>query len=162
VGGVTGVQELATIDASLDDLGPVPLALGASLHSLAALGAGSEMSAHGFALWVDIGELIRTFHGFPSALSRATDVFDTSVANGVMATNPLKVLDTNLVAALQRFLAAAGSAAARIGIDGGIGLEPAMTRQLYTIGFRRFSIVGSQLATVRLLLGQVSAEAVDE
>jgi pyruvate,orthophosphate dikinase len=163
IGGVTDARQLATIDASLDKLGRVSLALGASLHSLAALAAGPEMAARGFALWVDIRELIRTFHGFPSALSMATDVFDSSVDSGTLTNNPLKVLDTNLVAALQQLLTAAGrTAAAGIGIDGGVGMEPAMTRQLYAIGFRTFSVAGNQLATVRLLLGQVAAETVDE
>jgi pyruvate,orthophosphate dikinase len=116
------------------------------------------MAAASPVLWVDIRELIRTWYGYPSALSFGDDVFESYVADGHLAHNPRTSLGTNLKETLGRLMAAARSSPGlNLGVDCGEGAAMSLVNDLYEVGFRTFSVPLQSSASVRLALGQLAA-----
>ena len=160
VGGVTDVKELVRLKESASTFGSIQI--GGSLLSVGAVAAGVRMVAEGFPVWVDIRALIRSYFGFPSALSLAGEVWEEQVASGAMAVNPTASIAADLRSALNRFVTDTSSVAgSRVGADCGIGVGPTIARQLYDCGFRTFSVADSETASIRLLLGQFASEVDD-
>jgi pyruvate,orthophosphate dikinase len=156
VGGVTDPAELVTIGECGSSFGAV--GVGGSLQSLGALVAGVDMVRRGFPVWVDVAEIVRTYFGFPSALSLAGATFDSYVAQGAMVANPMSRLDAVIGQAINRFVDDASEiSGVRVGVVCGAGLSPVVVAQLHDAGFRTFALSGNQAASVRLHLGQHAA-----
>ena len=156
IAAITGVEELQAFRKDAGELG-LPRA-GAVLQSPAGLAEAAGMAAASPVLWVDIRELIRTWYGYPSALSFGDDVFESYVSDGHLAHNPRTSLGTHLRETLGRLMAAARSSPGlKLGVDCGEGAAMSLVHDLYEVGFRTFSVPLQSSASVRLALGQLAA-----
>ena len=160
VAGITGVDELSAFHKAASALGLA--SVGAFLQSPAALAQAPGFAAAGHAVWVDIREVIRTFNGYPSALSFGDDVFEAYVTDGYLRHNPRTELGTHLKQQLGDLVAAVTSrAGVRLGVDCGDGAAVSLIEDLYRVGFRAFSIPLPASAGTRLALGQFTARSDD-
>ena len=160
VAGITGDDELSAFHRAASALGLAHV--GAFLQSPAALAQAADFKAAGHAVWVDIREVIRTFNGYPSALSFGDDVFEAYVADGYPQHNPRTELGAHLTRQLGELVAAVGATAGvRVGVDCADGAAVALIEDLYRVGFRAFSIPLAASAGMRLALGQFAARSDD-
>ena len=107
-----------------------------------------------------IREVIRTFNGYPSALSFGDDVFEAYVADGYLRHNPRTELGAHLKQQLGDLVTAVTSrAGVRLGVDCGDGAAVSLIEDLYCVGFRAFSIPLPASAGTRLALGQFAARS---
>lgn len=158
IGGIRGAEEVAAFHKAASGLGLQNV--GAFLQSPAAIALAPSLADAGHAVWVDIRELVRTFYGYPSALSFGDDVFEAYVADGYLRHNPrthlsgpLKQLLTELVSSLST------KTSARLGVDCGDAAAGSLIEDLYRVGFRTFSIPIPASAGMRLALGQFAARS---
>jgi pyruvate,orthophosphate dikinase len=129
--------------------------VGAALQSPAGLAEAHTLAGQSSVLWVDIREVIRTYYGYPGALSFGDDVFESYVADGYLRLNPRTNLGTHLRAVLERFVDVARShPKLRVGVECGEGAALALIEDLYATGLRTFSVPLQPLSGVRLALGQ--------
>ena len=160
VAGITGVDELSAFHKAASAIGL--RSVGAFLQSPAALAQAPAFAEAGHAVWVDIREVIRTFNGYPSALSFGDDVFEAYVADGYLRHNPRTELGAHLEQQLGDLVAAVTArAAVRLGVDCGEGAAISLIEDLYRVGFRAFSIPLVASAGTRLALGQFAARSDD-
>ncbi len=154
VPGVNCAAEVAAFKMAANDAGV--LRVGAMLQSPAGLLNAPAMAVHAHALWVDLREIIRTFYGYPSALSFGDDVFDSYVADGYLPYNPRKALGRDLSQLLCSALAGcqATQASVRVGVECGDGAALSLIGELHALGVRTFSVPLAALPSVRLALGQ--------
>ncbi|MGE5117780.1 MAG: pyruvate, phosphate dikinase [Betaproteobacteria bacterium] len=158
IAGITGVDELSAFQKAAASIGVHRV--GASLQSPAALMQGVAIAEAGHAVWVDIREIIRTFNGYPSALSFGDDVFETYVADGYLKHNPRTELSDPLRRELEQLVSGVAGAktTARLGVDCGDGAALSLIEDLYRTGFRAFSVPVTASAGLRLALGHLAAE----
>ena len=160
VAGITGVDELSAFHKAASAFGL--RSVGAFLQSPAALAQAAAFAEAGHAVWVDIREVIRTFNGYPSALSFGDDVFEAYVADGYLRHNPRTELGAHLKQQLGGLVAAVTArAGVRLGVDCGEGAAISLIEDLYRVGFRAFSIPLAASAGTRLALGQFAARSDD-
>jgi pyruvate,orthophosphate dikinase len=132
------------------------LSVGAVIQNAAALLAAPSMLDQPCALWMDLREITRTFHGFPDGLSFADDVFDSYAAEGYVAVNPKTDLAPFLLQGLANVVASArDKQGVRLGIDCGSAVAPAIVEKLYSAGYRSFSVFANQYPVMRLMLAQL-------
>jgi pyruvate,orthophosphate dikinase len=158
VAGITGADELSAFRKAAAAMGIQRV--GAFLQSPAALGQGGRIAQTGHAVWVDIREIIRTFNGYPSALSFGDDVFEAYVADGYLKHNPRTQLGAPLKRMLEQLVdavAASSQSSARLGVDCGSGAAVSLVEDLYSAGFRTFSIPSPAGPSLRLAIGQFAA-----
>lgn len=131
---------------------------GAVLQSQAGVSVAATMAGQSSVLWVDIREILRTFYGYPSALSFGDDVFEGYIADGYLSQNPR----TKLSAPLEKILTdlvqrvSAASPGVRLGVECGDGTAVSLIEDLYRVGFRIFSVPQTASAGARLALGQLA------
>ncbi|MBB3180966.1 pyruvate, phosphate dikinase [Variovorax sp. Sphag1AA] len=130
--------------------------VGVMLQSPSGLFSGEAMTQTGAALWLDIREIIRTFHGYPSALSFGDEVFEDYLADGYLGYNPRTRLGPELRGVLQRL--AQSPNAAQVGVECGDGTALSLIEDLYALGLRIFSLPVGAIAGARLGLGQFAAK----
>ena len=160
VAGITVADELRAFRREALALG-LPRA-GAFLQSPAALAEAEGLATAADAIWIDIREVIRTFHGYPSALSFGDDVFETYIAEGYLVSNPRTELGPHLKRQLGDLAAAlVGRPGLRLGVDCGDGNATSLIEGLYDAGFRTFSIPVAASASMRLALGQFATRTDD-
>ncbi|OJU90520.1 MAG: hypothetical protein BGO13_10315 [Burkholderiales bacterium 66-5] len=126
--------------------------VGVMLQSSSGLFAAKAMAASGAALWLDIWEVIRSFHGYPSSLSFGQEVFEECVAGGYLPFNPCSRLGPELRSALEQVTR--GLDAAKVVVECGDGLAQSLIEELYELGLRQFSFSAAGLTSARLGLGQ--------
>lgn len=152
---IIGAEELQAFRRDAASLG-LPEA-GAVLQSPAGLAEASSLAGASTVLWVDIREVIRTFYGFPSALSFGDDVFEGYVADGYLRLNPRTGLGPHLRDVLGALVAAARlNPGLRLGVDCGDGTAQSLLEDLYQVGLRTFSVPAPATAGMRLALGQLA------
>jgi pyruvate, orthophosphate dikinase len=152
---IIGVEELQAFRRDAASLG-LPNA-GAVLQSPAGLAQASSLAGASTVLWVDIREVIRTFYGFPSALSFGDEVFEGYVAEGYLRLNPRTGLGPHLRDALGALVSAAKlNAGLRLGVDCGEATAQSLIEDLYQVGLRSFSVSAPATAGMRLALGQLA------
>ena len=123
------------------------------------LAAAPSLAAPGTALWVDIGELIRTSHGFLSALSFGDDVFENYVAEGLMEQNPRTRLAPLLRDGFEGLVRTAEAATdCRLGIECREATAMSLVEDLYAAGLRTFSVPAATASGIRLRLGQLATK----
>lgn len=144
------VRELETFSHAAESVG-LP-AVGVMLQSPCGLFNAEAMARTGAALWMDVREVIRSFHGYPSALSFGDEVFEDYVADGLLPRNPRTRLGPELKAAMQRL--AQCQSAAQVGVECADGTALTLIEDLYALGLRSFSLPVGAIAGVRLGLGQ--------
>lgn len=107
-------------------------------------------------MWIDIPEIIRTFHGWPDEMSFSSEVIDRYEAAGNLSCSPIRTLRGYLHECLAEVARSASERTGRVVLD--IGASPAgeMTRELYRLGFRNFSVPPERIESVRLSLGHVA------
>jgi pyruvate, orthophosphate dikinase len=100
-------------------------------------------------VWIDVNEIIRSVHGYPTHILQVPSILDDYRAAGLISVNPLRDTGGILAAPLQSIGAAGVSG---IGIAGAGGLSDEFLDLLYHAGFRRFSAqaAGADLVGVRL------------
>jgi pyruvate,orthophosphate dikinase len=159
VAGITSADELRAFKKAAASMGLQRV--GASLQSPAALAQGLAIAEAGNAIWVDIREVIRTFNGYPSALSFGDDVFEAYVSDGYIRYNPRTEIGPALKRQIEELVAAVASAGAgvRLGVDCGDGAALSLIEDLYRSGFRAFSVPASASGGLRLALGQLATAA---
>ncbi len=155
---ITSVDELAAFRQAAASLG-LPR-VGAVLQSPAGLVAGVDLARVGAALWVDIREVIRTYYGYPSALSFGDDVFEGYVADGYLKHNPRGALGPHLRDVVGGLVNSIGSIPAlRLGVECGDGTALSLIEDLYRVGMRTFSLPAPATAGMRLGLGQLAVRS---
>jgi pyruvate, orthophosphate dikinase len=155
LGGVTSPGEVRALKA----LAPDGVGVGVVAQNMASLAAAVELSEACAVLWLDIAEITRSYYGFASPLSLADDVFEVYSTDGMIENNPRGVVAPMVADALAALTRASRVDAARIGVDCGNAVwAPSLISELYRTGIRRFSLVPSHAAGVRLTLGQISQE----
>jgi len=160
VAGITSASELGAFRKVAAEMGLQRV--GAHLQSPAALSDGGSIARVGHAVWVDIREIIRTFYGYPSALSFGDDVFEAYVADGYLDHNPRNHVRAPLKRMLEELVNAVGASsqtAVRLGVDCGTSAAVSLVEDLYSVGFRTFSIPIPASASLRLALGQFAARS---
>lgn len=157
IAAITSPRELAVFREAAAAVG-LPR-VGAVLQSPAGVAAGATLAREGAALWIDIGELIRTSHGFLSALSFGDDVFETYVNEGLMERNPRTRLAPLIGDGLTALATAVAThPATRLGIECREATAMTLIEDLYDAGLRTFSVPAATAAGVRLRLGQLAAK----
>jgi pyruvate,orthophosphate dikinase len=157
VSGVTDPVELDKFRADTAEVGG--LRAGAVLQNMAALYAAAALAKDNTVLWIDLNELIRTSHGFPSELLLAKEVFQDYLAAGYLAQNPLAKFKPFLLESIARLSRLETSLPnCRVGVDCSMPFNPELVAELYLAGFRQFSVSAAQYEELRLLLGQKAAE----
>ena len=131
-------------------------AVGVMLQSPSGLFSAEAMTQTGAALWVDIREIIRTFHGYPSALSFGDEVFEDYLSDGYLGYNPRTRLGPELRPVLMRL--AQSPNASQVGVECGDGTALSLIEDLYALGLRIFSLPVGAIAGARLGLGQFAAK----
>lgn len=153
VPGINGEAELRAFRAAASAAGIAQA--GAVLQSPAGLADIAALARHTSVLWVDLREVIRTFYGYPSALSFGDDVFEAYVNDGYLAHNPRTTLGAHLGAIVTDVAAGAqGIAGLRLGVECGDGAALSLVEDLHAAGVRTFSVPVAALPSVRLALGQ--------
>jgi pyruvate, orthophosphate dikinase len=153
--GIIAVEELQAFRRDAASLG-LPDA-GAVLQSPAGLAQAASLAGASTVLWVDIREVIRTFYGFPSALSFGDEVFEGYVADGYLRLNPRTGLGPHLRDALGALVTAAKlNSNVRLGVDCGEATAQSLIEDLYQVGLRSFSVSAPATAGMRLALGQLA------
>lgn len=153
VGGITDPLELEKFRNELSVHSNVDV--GAVVQNMAALQTASQMLTANSILWLDLPEIVRTFHGYPDALLFADDVFDSYTADGYLATNPKVALTPSLYSAIsQLLLMSHGREMKRLAVDFGASASPQLIGQLYDAGYRNFGVPAGQYAATRLMLAQ--------
>ena len=157
VPGINGEAELRAFRNAASGVGLGQV--GAVLQSPAGLAEVAALAEHTLVLWIDLREVIRTFYGYPSALSFGDDVFEAYVNDGYMPHNPRTALGARLGSTLQRVAETAGRMAGlRVGVECGDGAALSLVEDLHAAGLRTFSVPVSALPSVRLALGQRAAK----
>lgn len=146
------VQELAAFRRAADAAG-LP-ALGVMLQGPSGLFAAAEMAQTGAGLWLDIREIIRNFHGYPSALSFGDEVFESYVADGYLLHNPRMRLAPMLRREVQALARSHAATNGQLGVECADGTTLSLIEDLYSLGMRTFSLPVAAMAGVRLGLGQ--------
>ena len=159
VPGINGRAELEAFRTTAAALGIAQV--GAVLQSPAAIADAAEIAPAASVLWVDVREIIRTFYGYPSALSFGDDVFESYVNDGYLSHNPRTALGPNLGQALRRMVQQTAATTRllpklRLGAECGDGAALSLVEDLYRAGLRSFSVPTAGLAAVRLALGQLA------
>ena len=158
IGGIIGAEELAAFRGAATAARLQNVA--AYLQNPAAIAQAGSLADAGHALWVDIREVIRTFYGYPSALSFGDDVFEAYVADGYLSHNPRTHLGAQLQRHLIELVADVGERPnVRLGVDCGDAAAVSLIEDLYRVGFRSFSIPIPASAGMRLALGQFAARS---
>jgi len=158
VAGITCASEMKAFQKVAATMGIQRV--GAHLQSPAALNEGRGIAQAAHAVWVDMRETVRTFYGYPSALSFGDDVFEAYVADGYLDHNPRTGLRGPLRRMLEELvnaLAASPQAGFRLGIDCGTSAAASLIEDLYSVGFRTFSIPIAAGPGLRLTIGQFAA-----
>lgn len=157
IAAITSPRELAAFRQAAAEAGLERV--GAVLQSPAGVAAAPSLAAPGTALWVDIGELIRTSHGFLSALSFGDDVFENYVAEGLMEQNPRTRLAPLLRDGFEGLVRTAEAATdCRLGIECREATAMSLVEDLYAAGLRTFSVPAATASGIRLRLGQLATK----
>jgi pyruvate, orthophosphate dikinase len=157
VPGITAASELHAFRQAAATLGLHHV--GAVLQSPAGLSEVSGIAEVASAVWVDLREIIRTYYGYPSALSFGDDVFESYVADGYLTHNPRTALGSGLGALFHGLAtAAARLPGVRLGVECGDGAALSLVEDLYRSGVRAFSLPTAALPSARLALGQLAAK----
>jgi pyruvate, orthophosphate dikinase len=157
IGGITDPVEFEKFLAEARETGAIRA--GAVLQNVAALHAGVAMARENAALWVDLNEIIRTAHGFPAELLYASDVFEDYLSDGYLGRNPRAALNPlllDMIVGLRK--AADRHAGCRFAIDSGSASSLEIMAELFSVGYRAFSVPAGQCERFRLLFGQWAAE----
>ena len=157
VPGINGAAEGHAFRAAAANVGLAQA--GAVLQSPAGLADLRSIAQQTPVLWIDLREVIRTFYGYPSALSFGDDVFESYVGDGYLGHNPRTALGAQLG---MLFCGVADAAQVgsglRLGVECGDGAALSLVEDLYARGFRTFSVPMTALPSVRLALGQRAAK----
>jgi pyruvate,orthophosphate dikinase len=153
VPGITAASELHAFSNAAATVG-LPQ-VGAVLQSPAGLAEAASIAEGASAVWVDLREIIRTYYGYPSALSFGDDVFESYVADGYLQHNPRTALGCRLAEMFAAFAAAAARRPdVRLGVECGDGAAITLIEDLYRSGVRVFSLPSAAQPSARLALGQ--------
>jgi pyruvate,orthophosphate dikinase len=127
------------------------------LQSACGLFAAQNMAQPNTALWLDLRELTRTFHGYPSAFSFGDNVVADLLADGRGGYNPSAQLWPDLCEPIKR-LALCATKGSEVGVECGDGTTLSLIKELYLLGLRHFSMPIGALAEARLALGQLATK----
>lgn len=157
VPGIHAADELEAFRRAASPLGFDRV--GAVLQSPAGMAEVTALAGVGAVVWIDIREIIRTYYGYPSALSFGDDVFEAYVADGYLRHNPRTALGPHLRTTIGSVVEAMrGVEGTRLGVECGDGAALSLLEDLYLTGVREFSVPSAALAGVRIALGQLAAK----
>lgn len=156
VAGINAPGELQAFRAAAAPFGLDRV--GAVLQSAAGLAAVEELAAIAPVLWLDVREIIRSYHGYPSALSFGDDVFGSYADEGCMDHNPRTALGPRLRAMFERAASFTPRQPLQLAVECGEGAALGLVEDLYRAGLRTFSVPVAALPAVRLALGQLAAK----
>jgi pyruvate, orthophosphate dikinase len=135
---------------------------GAVLQSTAGLANAITLVGADAALWVDIREILRTFNGYPSALSFGDEAFQGYVEEGLQHDNSRTCLGPHLRNMLGALIVAAGTNTdMRLGVECSDGTALPLIKECYQLGARIFSVPAAASAGTRLALGQLVEKGVN-
>lgn len=120
-----------------------------------------SLTVDGVDIWIDVSELVRTFHGWPDELSFSAEVIDRYEAAGNYSRSPLKTLQGYLLDSLGQLSASATERGWKVIIEMGASPAMEMVRELYGLGFRHFSVSTDKVEMLRLCLGHSSIKVAE-
>jgi pyruvate,orthophosphate dikinase len=130
---------------------------GVMLQSACGLFAAEKMAQPNTWLWLDLRELTRTFHGYPSALSFSDKVVAQQLADDHDGFNPRAHIWPDLCEPIKR-LALCTAKSAQVGVECSEGTPLSLIEEMYLLGLRHFSLPIGILAEARLALGQLATK----
>lgn len=154
---VSDVLEIAAFKKIVDSSPEVQPAI--LVQNAALLSELPNSSVEGVDIWVDVPELIRTFHGWPDELSFSADVFDKYEVAGNFSHSPLRTLKGFLLSALSQLAVAARDRQWHVVLEMGAAPATEVIGELYGLGYRQFSVPPERIEALRLCLGHVAETA---
>ncbi|MFT4065584.1 pyruvate, phosphate dikinase [Paraburkholderia sp.] len=151
VSEVLEIEAFKKILQSIGGLKPAVLVQNAAMLSELA-----TATIDGVEIWVDVPELVRTFHGWPDEMSFSAEVIDRYEAAGNYSRSPLKTLEGYLLDSLARLSATATERGWKVVVEMGASPVMEMVRELYGLGLRHFSVPAEKVEMLRLCLGHSS------
>jgi pyruvate,orthophosphate dikinase len=155
--GLSSAGELTAFRSATESVGLK--SPGAMLQSACGLFAAQNMVQPNTALWLDLRELTRSFHGYPSALSFSDNVVADLLADGPGGYNPSAQLWPDLCEPIKR-LALCAAKGVQVGVECSEGTALSLIEEMYQLGLRNFSIPIGALAEARLALGQLATKEI--
>ena len=116
-------------------------------------------SIEGVDIWVDVPELVRTFHGWPDELSFSAEVIDRYEAAGNFSCSPLRTLKGFLLTSLAQLAVTARDRGWRVVLEMGASPATEVIDELYGLGYRHFSVPTERIEALRLRLGHAAGSA---
>ena len=155
IGRITSADEMATFAGLVAEQGG--LHAGATVQNVAALSEIDDIRRHAGTVWIDVPEIIRSFHGYPEELLLTVSELTASEAGGRTTPGGHVLMRPGL-----RRLVAGGVPAAsgtcRVGIElHGVG-NLALAIELFDLGYHSFSRSPLQAQQLRLVLGRRANE----
>jgi len=155
--GLSSAGELSAFRSATESFGLK--SPGVMLQSACGLFAAQNMAQPNTALWLDLRELTRTFHGYPSALSFGDNVVADLLADGRSGYNPSAQLWPDLCEPIKR-LALCAAKGAQVGVECSEGTALSLIEEMYLLGISNFSMPIGTLAQARLALGQLATKEI--
>jgi pyruvate, orthophosphate dikinase len=153
IGGISSSSEFAAFQREARQVG---LRAGVMIQNVMALDDVAQIAAQAEAIWVDIGDIVRTMYGFPIEVQQSLEVLDQYVKEYFFPANPFRRLASHVTNLLTAAAIAAEKGAA-LGIEGST-VPPELLVELHRTGFRRFSVSVGQRDELRFLLGRSHKE----
>jgi pyruvate,orthophosphate dikinase len=154
---VSDVLEIAAFRKVVDTIPGVQPAI--LVQNAALLSELHGSSVEGVGIWVDVPELVRTFHGWPDELSFSAEVIDRYEAAGNFSCSPLRTLKGFLLTSLAQLAVTARDRGWRIVLEMGASPATEVINELYGLGYRHFSVPTERIESLRLCLGHVASRA---
>jgi pyruvate, orthophosphate dikinase len=153
IGGISSSSEFTAFQRETEQVG---LTAGAMIQNVMAFDGILQVADATKPLWVDIGDIVRTAHGFPIEVQQSLEVLDQYVTESLMVSNPFRRLPMYLTTLLAG-AAAAADKGVPLGIEGS-AVPSELLVELYRTGFRRFSVAVGKRDELRFLLGRSRKE----
>ncbi len=152
--GLTTAAEMRQF-AALVAAHPAIGGAGAVLQNVAALTVVADIAPSARSLWIDVPEIIRSFHGYPEELLLIVSELTGQSESGRTKPGAHVLAIPALRALIEPAIAVAGPGC-RVGVElQGVG-DVDLATSLYETGFRNFSRSATQGQQLRLVLGQRS------
>ncbi|WP_322013736.1 pyruvate, phosphate dikinase [Paraburkholderia sp. J12] len=151
---VLDVLEIAAFAKAVDAIGG-PKA-GILVQNAALLAELPNAAVEGVDIWIDIPELVRTFHGWPDEMSFSAEVIDRYEAAGHLSFSPLNTLKGFLLTSLAQLAVTARDRGWRVVLELGASPSTGVVNELYGLGYRQFSVLTERIEPLRLGLGHAA------
>lgn len=157
---VSDVQEVIAFRTAVDGIPGVKA--GILVQNAALLSELPSSPVDGVDIWIDVPELVRTFHGWPDEMSFSAEVIHQYEVAGNLSCSPLGTLKGFLLTCLAQLAVVARERAWPIVLDLGASPAAGVVLELYGLGYRQFSVPAERIEPLRLSLGHAAGRAAEK